>query len=75
MALLALCPDLSCGRPARANCTNPAGVETNMVYNKDYRAYQFCDGTNWKPMGSAHAFGSGGCSNPAGVEKAIIYNV
>lgn len=35
---------------ARAACTNPAGVETNMMYNGDYHTMQFCDGTTWWSM-------------------------
>jgi hypothetical protein len=34
-----------------AGCSNPAGSEGNVMYNKDYRVAQYCDGTNWVAMG------------------------
>jgi hypothetical protein len=36
--------------PALADCTNPAGVESQIVYNADYHTMQFCNGTDWINM-------------------------
>lgn len=36
--------------PALADCTNPAGVESQIVYNADYKVLQFCNGTDWINM-------------------------
>lgn len=34
--------------PARAGtCSNPAGIEGAITYNKDYHTFQFCNGTKW----------------------------
>ncbi len=38
-------------RPALAACTSPAASETQLIYNKDYHTYQFCNGTNWMTAG------------------------
>lgn len=46
LALLCLSPV-----PALADCANPAGVESQIVYNADYKTMQFCDGTDWVNMG------------------------
>jgi Concanavalin A-like lectin/glucanases superfamily len=35
-----------------AGCSNPAGSEGDTIYNKDYYALQYCDGTNWVVMGT-----------------------
>lgn len=37
---------------ARADCTDPVGVEGQIIYNLDFKAPQFCDGTNWWSMKS-----------------------
>lgn len=37
--------------PALADCANPAGVESQIVYNADYKVLQFCNGTDWISMG------------------------
>jgi opacity protein-like surface antigen len=60
--------------PAYAACTDPAGVEGDLMYNSDYHTYQFCNGALWLGMGQASGGGGGGCSSPAGVERDIIYN-
>ncbi len=39
-------------RPAfAAPCSNPDGVEGEIVYNTTYKVAQFCNGTNWIGMG------------------------
>lgn len=43
---------------ALANCTSPAGKEADVLYNKDFHTYQFCNGTAWIAMGP------GGCFAP-----------
>lgn len=45
---------------ARADCVNPAGVEANIIYNKAYRVYQFCDGTDWMSMAAGIRYVTGG---------------
>lgn len=37
----------------RAQCTPPAGIKGEIVYNDDYATLQFCDGTAWIGMGGA----------------------
>jgi hypothetical protein len=37
--------------PAHAACSNPTGAERDFIYNGDYHAYQFCNGTNWVSAG------------------------
>lgn len=41
--------------PVYAACTNPTGSERDLIYNGDYRTYQFCDGTNWVAAGGTTA--------------------
>jgi hypothetical protein len=36
---------------ARADCSGPAGVEAEVIYNADYHVMQFCNGTDWVAMG------------------------
>ncbi len=38
---------------AYAACTNPAGVEGEVIYNTDYATMQFCDNTNWVSMAAS----------------------
>ena len=45
---------------ARADCVNPAGVEANIIYNKAYRVYQFCDGADWMSMAAGIRYVVGG---------------
>ena len=59
---------------ARANCTSPAGVDGQTVYNTDYHCFQYCNGVHWMSYGTVSGGGGGGCSSPAGVEKQLIYN-
>lgn len=37
--------------PASAACVLPGGVEGEVVYNKDQKLVQYCDGTRWVGMG------------------------
>ena len=49
---------------ARADCVNPAGVEPEMIYNRAYKTYQFCDGTDWQSMaGGTRYIQPAGCDN------------
>ncbi len=49
---------------ARADCVNPAGVEPEMIYNRAYKTYQFCDGTDWQSMaGGMRYIQPAGCDN------------
>lgn len=43
-----------------AACTAPVGAEGHMIYNKDYKTAQFCDGTDWWSMKSGGAASGGG---------------
>jgi hypothetical protein len=45
---------------SRADCVNPAGMEANIIYNKAYRVYQFCDGTDWMSMAAGIRYVVGG---------------
>lgn len=49
--------------PVLADCANPAGVESQIVYNADYKVLQFCNGTDWISM----AGGVTTCSNAPAV--------
>jgi hypothetical protein len=40
---------------SRAKCSNPPGVESDLIYNSAYNVYQYCDGQNWQQAG---VFGS-----------------
>ena len=35
---------------AYADCTTPAGVEGQIIYNSTAKMLQFCNGTNWIDM-------------------------
>jgi len=50
---------------ARADCVNPAGVEPDIIYNRDHKTYQFCDGTDWQSMagGGMRYIQPAGCDN------------
>lgn len=51
---------------AIADCTDPAGKETAVIYNGDYHTYQFCNGTSWLAFGGGNSCsGSGGYSPTA----------
>lgn len=36
--------------PVHADYSNPSGVESDIIYNTDYHAHQFCNGAQWKAM-------------------------
>jgi len=38
---------------AGATCTNPDRPGGALLYNHDYRVFQYCDGANWVPIGKA----------------------
>ncbi|WP_435642127.1 DUF1566 domain-containing protein [Micavibrio aeruginosavorus] len=59
--------------PAGGSCTTPAGDEGDIVYNSTHHVMQYCNGTNWVPMG-ANGNGGAGCSNPTGVAGDMTYN-
>lgn len=42
--------------PADAACSNPSGSAGNTVYNADYNVLQFCNGTNWRAIGSQNFY-------------------
>lgn len=44
---------LSFAPPALADCSTPAGVEGDQIYNTTVDVMQFCNGTNWVNMGAA----------------------
>jgi hypothetical protein len=49
-------------------CTGPSGAAGAAFYNGTYKVLQYCDGTNWKSLGSRNqGGGSGQCSTPTGV--------
>ncbi|MFL9828070.1 tail fiber domain-containing protein [Rhodoplanes sp. SY1] len=71
-----------------AACSNPTGEEGAMVYNRDYKTMQFCNGTQWMAMGGVYTvpwqtsgtnvFYNGGDvvvggQNPSG-SKFTVYN-
>ena len=58
---------------AAASCSNPAGVEAQMVYNGDYHTWQFCNGSAWVSMSA----GGGGKNTTmySGWPDAITCNV
>jgi hypothetical protein len=47
--LLAVC--FGAGPVCAANCSNPTGNEDDIIYSYDYHVLQFCNGTNWVPVG------------------------
>jgi hypothetical protein len=58
-ALTILLACLAAGR-VHANCTLPTANEADIVYNKDYHTYQYCNGTSWVAYGGG--IGSGAMS-------------
>ena len=59
--------------PARAACVSPSEAEGTLLYNADFKVFQYCDGTDWVAM---HPFGSGsgGCTVPDRPEGTLVYN-
>jgi hypothetical protein len=54
---------------ARADCSSPAGVEAEVIYNADYHVMQFCNGTDWVAMGGLSGGGSSGPAVPTDVKE------
>jgi len=54
MAFIAL---LLLPQPAHADCTSPAGVAGNQVYNTSYNVMQYCNGERWVLMGLSSSGG------------------
>ncbi len=52
-ATLALSPNA-----AFANCTTPAGIAGDQIYNSDHSVMQYCNGAVWVNMGSPNGFGT-----------------
>lgn len=61
-ALAALTILLACfvAKPVHAACTNPAATEADIIYNRDFHIYQYCNGTSWVAYGGG--IGSGAMS-------------
>lgn len=60
---------------AHADCTDPPGIEGQIVYNTNYNLPQVCTGADWYGLGVLNpSAGGSGCTNPAGVEGQIVYN-
>ncbi|PCJ98193.1 MAG: hypothetical protein COA45_08575 [Zetaproteobacteria bacterium] len=55
------------------NCTSPAGLQGEILFNTDYDVMQYCNGSNWIAMGPA-GNGGGGCTNPTGLAAELRYN-
>lgn len=56
--------------PITFGCTNPDGDEGTLIYNKDHKVVQFCDGTKW--VGTAGSSGSSNENNGSGTSTALI---
>jgi len=55
-------------------CAGPVGYTGDEIYNSDYHVLQFCNGTNWIPMGKPWTGAAGGgCASPAGSEGTILF--
>jgi hypothetical protein len=58
-------------------CAGPVGYTGDLMYNGGtYHVPQFCNGTNWIPVGpvSPAGGGGGGCTSPSGNEGDMMYN-
>lgn len=56
-------------------CASPLGYTGDLIYNAGtYHVPQYCDGTNWKPLGKVPGAGGTGCTSPAGSEGHIMYS-
>ncbi len=51
LALAGACIVLTAASAHAGTCSNPTGPEGQMIYNKDYKTMQFCNGTDWVAMG------------------------
>lgn len=60
---------------AWAQCTGPAGVAEDIIYNTTYNVPQYCNGTDWIAFGALNpAAGGSGCTGPTGVAGDLLYN-
>ena len=59
--------------PARAACVSPAEAEGTVLYNEDFKVFQYCNGTDWIAM-HAPGSGTGGCTGPDRPEGKLAYN-
>ena len=55
-------------------CASPAGYTGDFIYNSASHVYQFCNASNWIPVGPCPARAAAGCSSPAGSEGTFVYN-
>ncbi len=57
-------------------CASPAGKEGDVIYNGGANhVMQFCDGSNWQPLGPVPGATTGStCNNPSGNEGDFIFN-
>ncbi|NCC23170.1 MAG: LamG domain-containing protein [Alphaproteobacteria bacterium] len=61
--------------PARADCTGPAGIAGQLIYNQNSHVPQYCTGTEWRALATeAGDGGAGGCTGPSAVEGTMVYN-
>jgi hypothetical protein len=66
---------LAATAPAHADCTNPPGPESKIIYNGDQNVPQICTGNQWVALGVLNpAAGGAGCTNPSGPEGKVMYN-
>lgn len=72
-AVLALLLFLMPFSAAHADCADPPGSESEIVYNTNHQVFQYCDGTDWIAM-HGRGSGSGGCTDPDRPEGRIVYN-
>ena len=57
------------------SCASPTGYTGDMIYNGGtHHVMQYCNASNWIPMGPLPGAGGSGCTGPAGSEGDIIYN-
>ncbi len=56
---------LSFSGTAQADCSAPAGIEGDQIFNSTYKTMQFCDGNNWYSMkgGVKHTLDILSCSD------------
>lgn len=66
LTLLYLCGFAPFGNHAWAACATPVGVEGEIIYNREWKVLQFCDGADWVGMGWR-----GGPANDGGGEGVL----
>ena len=69
--LLVILPLCLATTSVHAACTLPAGAERDFIYNGDYHAYQFCDGTSWVVTGGTQSPDTIGAASTFG-ERTIF---